>query len=83
MLIQRLTHKLKKLREEVNAGQDHKAKLLAKQMLGAALRNDLGGMENKRLYRECYWGTKIILENYIDEGIHLRSTFAHLARTHK
>jgi len=64
----KLTSKLRKLRKSAADGQESSIKQLSKLLLSAALRNDMAGIENKKLYCSCYWGTKHIVEAYLEEG---------------
>lgn len=41
---------------------------LLKSVLQNCVKNNFAGVENVRLYSQTYFGTKKIVENYIDEG---------------
>jgi hypothetical protein len=37
-------------------------------LLSGAMRSNLGGSENPRLYSRTYYGTKDVLEDYVQQG---------------
>ena len=45
-----------------------------KALIEACVKNNFVGVENSRLYSQTYYGTKHLVQEFIDEGMHARST---------
>ena len=63
-LIKNLTNRLKKYRVKENNVQ-----ALVNTLAEGGVKGNCGGVENRRLYSMTYFGTKDIIEDYLDEGI--------------
>jgi hypothetical protein len=67
-LLQKVNRDLKKSRESSSTSLDNDSHSLLKNVLQNCVKNNFAGVENVRLYSQTYFGTKKIVENYIDEG---------------
>ncbi|CAB4415920.1 unnamed protein product [Rhizophagus irregularis] len=65
-LLQKVNKDLKKLRDSSSLSSNDSQSLL-KSVLQNCVKNNFAGVENVRLYSQTYFGTKKIVENYIDE----------------
>ncbi|GBB90901.1 hypothetical protein RclHR1_00180039 [Rhizophagus clarus] len=65
-LLQKVNRDLKKLRESSSLSNNDSESLL-KSVLQNCVKNNFAGVENVRLYSQTYFGTKEIVENYVDE----------------
>ncbi|RIA91057.1 acyl transferase/acyl hydrolase/lysophospholipase [Glomus cerebriforme] len=62
-LLQKVNRDLKKTRESPSSDSHS----LLKNVLQNCVKNNFAGVENVRLYSQTYYGTKKVVENYIDE----------------
>ena len=74
--VKRVWDQLKKLRARVEAeegkttGNEHHRTAVEdlKSLIEACVKNNFVGVENSRLYSQTYYGTKNLVQNFIDEG---------------
>jgi hypothetical protein len=63
-LLKKVNRDLKSLRQEET--DENLQKL--KNLLQVCVKNNYAGVENTRLYSHSYYGTKHVIEEYVDEG---------------
>jgi hypothetical protein len=62
-LLQKVNRDLKSLRQETNEHSQNLANILQN-----CVKNNYAGVENVWLYSHSYYGTKNVVEEYVDEG---------------
>ncbi|CAG8469498.1 13427_t:CDS:2 [Funneliformis mosseae] len=65
-ILQKVNRDLKKLREESSSSKNDSQTTL-KSVLQNCVKNNYAGVENVSLYSQTYFGTKKIVENYVEE----------------
>ena len=50
------------------AGKEEKAVEELRALIAACVKNNFAGVENPRLYSQTYYGTKNLVQNFVDEG---------------
>ncbi|KAF2501720.1 patatin-domain-containing protein [Lophium mytilinum] len=77
--VRRVKDQMVKLRTRIEAGQDsQKAVEELRGLLEACVKNNFVGFENPRLYSETYYGTKNLVQSFVDE---LETSLALVSRT--
>jgi hypothetical protein len=78
--VRRVWDQLRKTRAKAEAQEDErkpsdggKAVEDLKALLEACVKNNFVGIENARLYSQTYYGTKNLVQNFVDESKYLRS----------
>ena len=70
--VRRVFGQLRKCRRQAERGQDTREGKQAvedlKVLIEACVKNNWAGVENPRLYSQTYYGTKNLVQNFIDEG---------------
>jgi hypothetical protein len=71
-LIKRMIRLMRSFRllYETDSSNDAALLRLRRVMLEGALKRNLGGVENYRLYSHTHHGTKEVIDNYVHEGLY-------------
>ncbi len=66
--VRRVLGQMRKCRRLAEKGGDKAAVEDLKVLIEACVKNNWVGVENPRLYSQTYYGTKNLVQNFIDEG---------------
>ena len=69
--VRRVLEQIKKCRKKVDGGDDSKMSAAEelKGLIEACVKNNFVGVENSRLYSQTYYGTKNLVQEFVDEGM--------------
>jgi hypothetical protein len=69
--VRRVLDQMKKSRRRIEGGGDDKERAVEelKTLVEACVKNNFVGVENSRLYSQTYYGTKNLVQEFVDEGM--------------
>lgn len=73
--VRRVVDQMKKFRRKIEGGAgEEKGKAMEdlKALVEACVKNNFVGVENSRLYSQTYYGTKNLVQEFVDEGLFLK-----------